>query len=255
MDMSETQLESFTANCANYQQQGMITHVSPLLYGLSDAGEFVISQYGTPSAIAGPSYTHQKLGDGGSGLGVLPTVFCDGTLSGPRACNVPTCLNAAQANPEPLLNASVEEALRYGWQGYMIDLEGGYSDYNTLMELWGDRLHQHGLKLYVWNRMISVPSAAASSSIDGVASMDTYGRSASSFESYANAFLQSVPASKAGLGLITYGNPNSGVDEIGEWCKEQGVAQIAIWSDQEIPSSWTSGLQKFLGSSHGVALV
>jgi len=246
--MDESRLAFFTANCADYQRKGMITHVSPLLYGISETGAFVSSRYGAPATLAGPHYTHHNLGKAGLGLGVLPTVFCDGTLT-PRGCNVPRCLDAAMANPEPLLNASVVEAQKYGWEGYMIDMEGGYRNYNSLMVRWGEYLHQYGLKLYVWNRMIDVEAAAASTSIDGVVSMDTYGSGASYFKSSAGWFLKSVPATKAGLGLITYSFPNSGIDEVGKWCRQQGVAQIVIWSDQEIPSSWSSGLQDFLDTA------
>jgi len=186
---------------------------------------------------------------GRSALGVLPTLFCDGTLSSPRACNMPACLDAASRNPEPLMNASIEEAVKYGWEGYMIDLEGGWKTYNSLMEQWGDRLHEHGLQLWLWNTMIDIPSAAASASVDGVVSMNTYGGGASSFERTASSFLKNVPASKAGLGLITYGNPNSEVDKVGQWCDDNDVAQIAIWSNQQIPDDWESGLRTFLGNS------
>jgi len=257
MNFSNTELDTITERCASYQQKKMITHVSTLLYGLSKTGEFVNSSYGQPHSITGTDYTYSKLGAGGLGIDVMPHVFCDGTQ--PNTCEVPECLAAAIKNPLPLFEKSISEARYFGWKGYILDFEEwGAGDYTGFFEDWATHLAQKGLKLYVWNRLNNVTASAASnSSISGVFSMNTYGAGTAEFEQTATQFLQSVPAPKAGLGLITYADahksprgqtPDSAITSIGEWCRKEDVATLAIWSNQQIPPAWETGLQDFLGT-------
>ena len=79
--------------------------------------------------------------------------------------------------------------------------------------------------------------------------MDTYFVGAQGFESSAKMFKQEgVNYTRASFGLITYQGPNTGITEVGQFCKDNDVHALAIWSNQSIEDSWETGLSNYLGT-------
>jgi len=236
---NETTLELLRLNVKKYKEAGMINAFGPLLYSVSEEGAFVPNSFGKPKDgnLTGLEFVQRLQKE--TALDVYPYLFCDNTI-GPH-CAPDGIAAVLKGDPRNFYSASVQEAKKYGWKGYQVDVEGMSSaeELHRFCEEWGRRLHAAGLQLQVWSSGgIPDPKVLSQSQhIDLVIDMDAYNHqyNASMYGEKMKSWHSLVGKGKAGVGYLTPNNGGAHLDSqsVRQICQallQNQAAQINFWA-------------------------
>ncbi|EGC38753.1 hypothetical protein DICPUDRAFT_148531 [Dictyostelium purpureum] len=164
-------------------------------------------------------------------------------------------------NPQPFIDAAVQQALLEGFDGWNIDIEpvGGTPEdavgYANFINQFANELHKNGKTLTVcaatydpfWNLTL-----LGQTNVDKIFTMSTYAGSYSGFSNALQFAVNSIPLSKLAVGVMTVdANNNPFTDpelqQRFELLKTYNIQYLGIW-DAPIPSSWIPYLKQFLSN-------
>lgn len=170
--MKEGDFEGMGNVWSRYASEKVITGTSPLLYRIMPDGKF--DSYGKHFE----QWSHQYLSP--PGVKLVPHVFCDSTCC--DTCQLPQALQNAMDRRKEFFAESIEAALKYGWDGYAMDFEGGMPDQaeaSKFFQEWKVELALHHgrsgqpLEMHMWSPS-GLNEDEIGHSMDAMITMGTY---------------------------------------------------------------------------------
>jgi len=161
-------------------------------------------------------------------------------------------------NPDPFVNALLDEMNKYNYTGINIDFEPtatattqDASDYANFLTYLGNKLHtQHRLlsvDIATWNPIWDW-DLIGKASVDIVMTMSTYTRNDTIFDSMLKKGLASIGTKKLGIGLECDLNPPLNLNQLRKRIsslQQNGINEIDIWK-MRIPDMWWPDIERFI---------
>lgn len=235
-----------------YADIGLISASSILAYQISVDG--MLEEWPTyDSAISaeGLQYSIKTKFD----LKAYPCIFCDATIG---ACsNLGMRTDRMLSNQHAFIVDSIERAMKYGWDGYIVDFEPdsplNITGIAHFMVDWAEELYQRNMTLWLWigsTALYDFNIVSASPHIKYV-TMSTYVTSYNDFINIASILQTQIGIDKLSFGLFTYPTtfPISESDMllIVDWLNITKSHSINLWA-ASVPPGWYKGLTKFLAN-------
>jgi len=242
----------------SYTQMKLITGSSILLYSIGIDG--MIENYNTSNNSQINSHEFQMKLKTDLGLKTFPTFFCDASIGKCTSNEYPLSyrLNKLLENKNLFIKSTINEALKYNWDGYYLDFEpieiiDNSENITDFIFEWNNELNKINKTLNIWTGGSSIfnEKRLFNNSKIYLTTMSTYNSYYDGFINNANIYFSQVSnISKFSFGLLTYDsileNANDTIiQDICNWIKMTNVYSIALWAST-IPPRWFRGLQYYL---------
>lgn len=185
-----------------YAKMKIISTASILTYFINENGS--IGVYNQNDTVNAEDFQYFIKNE--TELKALPCIFCDSTIG---ACNnFSYRIQNLLKNQESFIDDSIYRAKKYGWEGYSVDFEAGYSIlYNELTDFvvkWAHALKKEKLILSLW---IGDPSIYNYTTLFNeplqMITMSTYNTDYNDFTYIAKNLLSATNVSDIGFGFLT----------------------------------------------------
>ena len=255
-----------------YKNIGIVTTLSVLAYEIQGNG--TLRAYHTNDTIW-TSETYQQYVGEKLGLKSIPCIYCDTTIG--TCPNLSEGLKMLYTNntiATQFINDTLERALLYGYDGYIIDFEGTDSLNQTLLTefliSWNYILNTNDMTLTIWiggSSPYDLPLLFNSGSINLI-TMDTYYQPYTQFILTAGQLQVSViDSAHLGFGILTdYNFPKQmrypeyvNLDDnsnyisaddminITNWCILTKTNTLSLWASH-VPPDWYMALVNFVNT-------
>lgn len=252
---THTQLWNQYTSFKAYNDMKIINTVSILAYNLQENG--TLGTYSTNDTIW-TSETYQQFLKQQLNIKAIPCIYCDATIG--MCSGLSDRLENLYLNMTLFINDTIQRAIRFGWDGYIVDFEPDDEVNSTKLTdfiiQWGNTLFENNVTLTLWiGGNTPYDNRIYNSSILNLITMDTYSDTYENFVQIAAPLQTStIDITKMGFGLLTnyytgklFGKvtDDSDIMQIIRWSIVSNSGSLSLWASH-VPPDWYESLQIYL---------
>lgn len=244
-----------------YRDMGLITDTSILVYTIDENG--LVGTHQPNASITSEEY--QRAIKEELGLGAYPCFYCDTTIGMcDEFVSMTDRLNKLFTHVDRFINITIDNANKYSWDGYYVDIElrentdtvkltnfivrwaNALAKINKTLNVWIGGTQYNDNVLYENNNVL-------------LTTMNTYNLDYKSFISVASQYHQSIKSiNRMSYGLLTYDNLHNYTNiitneedmlNIINWSKIANPYALSLWASH-IPSTWYKALYIYLNGEY-----